>query len=95
MPGATKTTTDPETIRSWVESHGGRPARVRRTGNGGDPGILTIDFPGGAGEESLEPISWEQWFEKFRENDLALVYQDDKASGEDSTFFKLVHRDGD
>jgi hypothetical protein len=68
---------------------------VRRTGNGDDPGILTIDFPGGAGEESLEPISWEQWFEKFRENDLAFVYQDDKASGEDSTFFKLVHRDGD
>jgi hypothetical protein len=96
MAGETKTTkitTDPETIRAWVESHGGRPARVRGTGEGDDPGILRIDFPDGAGEESLEPISWDEWFEKFRASDLAFLYQDEKASGEDSTFFKLVKRD--
>jgi hypothetical protein len=95
MTGEAKTTTDPETIRAWVEAHGGRPARVRGTGDGDDPGILRIDFPGGAGEDSLEPIAWEEWFQKFNENNLAFLYQDEKASGEDSTFFKLVEREGD
>ena len=88
----TNTTTDHEEIRRWVEEHGGRPARVRGTGGGDDPGVLRIDFPGGAGEDELEPISWDEWFEKFDENGLAFLYQDRKASGEDSTFFKLVSR---
>jgi hypothetical protein len=87
-------TTDHEEIRRWVEEHGGRPARVRATADGGG-GVLRIDFPGGAGEEELEPISWEEWFEIFDRNNLAGLYQEQKASGEDSTFFKLVSRDDD
>jgi len=65
---------------------------VRGTENGDGAGILRIDFPGGAGEDSLEHISWDDWFAKFEENDLAFLYQEQKASGEDSTFFKLVSR---
>jgi alkylation response protein AidB-like acyl-CoA dehydrogenase len=87
-----QTTTDHETIRRWVEERGGKPAAVRGTGDDGDPGILRIDFPGGAGEESLEHISWDEWFQKFDEQGLAFVYQDEKAGGEGSTFFKLVKR---
>ena len=89
---ADRMTTDREEIRRWVEAHGGTPATVRGTGDS-DAGVLRIDFPGGAGEESLEPISWDEWFQKFEENRLAFLYQDEKASGEDSTFFKLVSRD--
>jgi len=92
-PMADRTTTDHEEIVRWVEEHGGRPATVRGTGDD-DAGVLRIDFPGGAGEESLEPISWDEWFQKLEENRLAFLYQDEKASGEDSTFFKLVRRDG-
>jgi hypothetical protein len=88
----TNTTVDHDEIRRWAEEHGGRPARVRGTGDG-DAGVLRIDFPGGAGEEDLEPISWDEWFEMFDEQGLALVYQDRKADGEDSTFAKLVRRD--
>jgi hypothetical protein len=93
MASQTKTTTDHEEIRRWVEEHGGRPATVRDTGNGG-AGVLRIDFPGGAGEDELEPISWDEWFEKFDQNNLAFLYQEEKSSGEDSTFFKLVSRNG-
>jgi hypothetical protein len=87
------TTTDHEEIRRWVEEHGGRPARVRGTGEDGDPGVLRIDFPGGDRDE-LDPISWDEWFRKFDEQELALLYQEQKASGEDSTFARLVRRDG-
>jgi hypothetical protein len=65
---------------------------VRGTENGQGAGVLRIDFPGGAGEDQLEPISWDEWFKTFDENDLAFLYQEQKASGEDSTFFKLVSR---
>jgi hypothetical protein len=86
-----KTTTDHDTIRRWAEERDGTPASVRGTGDG-DTGVLRIDFPGGAGEDELEHISWEEWFEKFDRNELAFLYQEEKKSGEGSTFFKLVKR---
>ena len=54
--------------------------------------MLRIDFPGGAGEEELETIDWSEWFRKFDESNLAFLYQEKKADGGDSTFFKLVKR---
>jgi hypothetical protein len=92
MASKSKTTTDHDEIRRWVEEHDGRPVSVRGTGDGDDSGVLRIDFPGGAGSDELEPIEWDEWFEKFEENELAFLYQEEKASGEDSTFFKLVSR---
>lgn len=92
MASSTQTTHDHDTIRQWVEEHDGVPASVRGTESDGDAGVLRIDFPGGAGEDELEHISWDEWFQKFDENDLDFLYQEEKASGEDSTFFKLVHR---
>jgi hypothetical protein len=90
----TRKTTDHEEIRRWVEEHGGKPARVRGTeDDSSGTGVLRIDLPGGAGEEDLEHISWDEWFETFDKSNLAALYQERKASGEDSTFFKLVSRD--
>ena len=92
MASTSKTTTDHAEIRQWVEDHDGKPASVRGTEEGDAAGVLRIDFPGGAGEDQLEHISWDEWFAKFEDNDLAFLYQEEKASGEDSTFFKLVSR---
>ena len=89
-----KTTTDHEAIRRWAEERDGQPASVRGTDSNGEPGVLRIDFPGGAGEDQLEHISWDEWFQKFDEKDLCFLYQEEKASGEGSTFFKLVNRNG-
>jgi hypothetical protein len=91
MASESKTTTDHDTIRRWVEERDGKPASVRGTGDG-DAGVLRIDFPGGAGQDELEHISWDEWFEKFDQNNLAFLYQEEKKSGEGSTFFKLVSR---
>ena len=41
----------------------------------------------------MEHIDWDDWFDAFDDNNLALLYQEQKSSGEDSTFFKLVSRD--
>jgi hypothetical protein len=89
----TKVTTDHDAIRRWAQERGGKPARVKGTESGGDDaGILRIDFPGGAGEEQLEHISWDEWFQKFDEQGLAAVIQERKSDGDDSTFIKLVKR---
>ncbi len=92
MAGESKTTTDHDTIRKWVEERGARPAAVKGTGGGDDPGILRVDFPGAGDEDSLEEISWEEFFDKFEENDLAFLYQEETSGGKESRFFKFVRR---
>jgi hypothetical protein len=93
MAGESKTTTDHDEVRRWVEERGGCPAHVRDTGSEGDPGVLRIDYPGFSGQDTLEPISWDEFFDAFEANGLAFVYQDEKKDGEPSTFSKLVSRD--
>ena len=82
------TTTDHDEIRRWAEERGGRPSVVR-TGQG-PGGILRFDF--GEQEESLEEISWDEFFEIFDENNLAFLYQDRTADGGESRFSKFVDR---
>src|SRR5438067_9192701 len=74
--GAAQVTTDHEQIRQWVEQRGGRPACVKGTGGRGDPGMLRVDYPGFSGEETLQPIDWDEFFEQFEANNLAFLYQD-------------------
>lgn len=85
-------TTDHEEIRKWAEQRGGAPACVRGTGGRGDTGMIRIDFPDGP-EPSLQQISWDEWFQKFDANELALLYQDKTADGRQSRFNKLVSRE--
>jgi hypothetical protein len=92
MASTSTTTVDHDEIRTWVEAHDGKPAIVRDTGDDRGGGVLRIDFPGGAGDDRLEQVDWDTWFETFDDRDLAFLYQKQKASGEDSTFFKLVDR---
>jgi hypothetical protein len=92
MASHSSTTTDHNQIRKWVEERGGKPACVKGTGSKDDPGLLRIDFPGGAGEDRLEAIEWDEFFEKFDENKLAFLHQDETSSGDTSRFFKFVRR---
>ena len=82
-----KTTTNHEEIRRWVEERGGHPAQVKETA------VLRIDYPGFSGEERLEAISWNEFFEAFDKNKLAFLYQDKLESGKTSRFSKLIERD--
>lgn len=93
MAGESKITTDHDEIRRWVEERGGWPACVKGTGGEGDPGLLRIDFPGYSGEETLQRISWEEFFGAFEKHRLAFLYQDKTSDGKVSRFNKLVSRD--
>ena len=86
-----KITTDHDEIRQWAQARNGRPAVVKSTrGKGDHTGILRIDFPGYSGSGSLEEISWEEFFEKFDREKLALVWQETTAGGQKSNFNKIV-----
>jgi hypothetical protein len=87
-----KVTTDHEVIRKWAEDRGGKPAAVKGTGKGDDPGILRIDFPGYTGEESLQQITWEQFFDKFEKEHIAFLYQEETEDNNTSRFSKLINR---
>lgn len=88
-------TIDHATIRRWAEERGGKPAAVKATHGKDDPGIIRLIFPDSrfADDESLEEISWDEFFEKFDDKGLAFLYQDKTAGGEESRFFKLVSRE--
>ena len=91
-----KTTTDHDAIKKWILERDGQPATVADTAeaDGGriEPGILRIDFPGGADTE-LQVISWNQFFDAFEENNLAFLHQDKLEDGSTSRFCKFVSRD--
>lgn len=89
----TKTTQDHNEIRRWADARGAVPSEVASTHSDGEPGILRFHFPNAPGEKdrNLREISWEAFFDKFDENNLELLYQEETAEGKRSNFNKLIH----
>jgi hypothetical protein len=88
-----KTTRDHDEIRKWAEARGAVPSEVASTHKGKEPGILRFQFPDAVNrnDDKLKEISWDEFFEKFDENNLELVYQEKTADGQPSNFNKLIH----
>lgn len=77
---------------SWPR--GGSPAIVKETRSSKDAGVLRIDFPGYSGEETLEHITWDEFFDKFDTEDLDFLCQEETAGDKMSRFCKFVtHED--
>ncbi len=87
-------TTDHDTIRKWTEARGGVPATVDGTENDGENvGILRLDFPNAkTGTSNLSTVSWEQFFEKFDEQNLAMILGENDGDSV-SRFNRFVSRD--
>jgi len=79
-----KVTTDHKEIRVWAEERGGKPATVKSIGSKDEPGILRLDFE--PPDEALEPLEWDDFFDKFDKERLAFLYQDRTADGKVSRF---------
>jgi hypothetical protein len=75
-------------IRKWAQERDGRPATVEETAEGEHAGILRIDF--GDEDEGLSEISWDEFFRKFDESQLAFLHQDRTKEGELSRFHKFM-----
>ena len=76
-------TADHAEIRRWVEEHGGHPG-LEETGDGRDRLAVTFD-------EGGRRVSWEEFFERFDREALALAY-DPEGNGEARASAKLVSR---
>jgi len=87
------TTTDHGVIKEWIEARNGKPTALRRNNNRGedDTNMLRIDFPGGR-EDSLEAVSWEEFFRKFEKYELAFQYRNEEKSGETSFYYNFADR---
>ena len=85
--------TDRKRIQQWAEERGAKPSCVKGTGGKNDAGMIRLDFPGYSGGDSLQEISWDEWFEAFEANGLALLIQEETADGKQSNFNKLVSRE--
>ncbi len=94
--GQSLATRSHEVIRQWAEDRGAQPSTVPGTEHQGRAGVLRFNFPGYGGQ-TLEAIDWEDWFRTFDERDLVFIYQEHKADGRTSNFFKLdsPHREHD
>lgn len=86
------TTTDHETIRRWMEEHGGRPAAVKNTLAGDEAGVLYVDFPG-ALDKDVDELSWDGFFKIFDRQNLAFRYEEAQAPDERAPRWDLVDRD--
>jgi hypothetical protein len=76
-----KLTADHAEIRRWVEEHGGHPGLVDA---GDGRRRLEVAFNGGG-----DRISWDEFFERFDRESLALAYDPD---GDGESRAKLVSR---
>ena len=88
---AAQTTTNHKIIQRWAEVRKGHPATVTATKSNEDAGVLRIDFEPEE-EARLERISWETFFRKFDEANLAFLYQDTTEDGRESRFHRFVER---
>jgi hypothetical protein len=89
-----RVTTNRDEIKKWAEERGGRPATVTATERDDEAGILRIKLD--PKDKALEGISWDDFFRKFDEKNLAFLYEDKTADGHVSRFHKFIKRpDGD
>lgn len=89
--GQTLATRERSVVEAWASERGGVPTTVPGTERGGRAGVLRLKFTDDA--DRLEEISWDEWFRAFDERDLVFVFQQRKADGSQSTFFRLDNPD--
>jgi hypothetical protein len=93
-PGAIVGTEDPALIREWARRHTAEPA----TGEATQSGPATVDVhDGGTGIRfnfpavgKYRPITWDEWFENFRQYDLVFLYERDTPGTTPSGRYRIV-----
>ncbi|MFD1564765.1 hypothetical protein ACFR99_14585 [Haloarchaeobius amylolyticus] len=81
-------TTDPERIREWAEAHDAVPVRVRDSDDHGHS-FARRDEIG----ETHEEYTWDEFNDRFEDEDLVFVYHEEEPTGEELGFFEIVERE--
>ena len=84
-------TTDQDSIRSWIEEHDGVPAVIDGTTNEDSAGSLRIVF--GRPDDTVQPISWEEFFGIFESRKLQFRYDDMAPPGQEGWLCAFEDRD--
>jgi hypothetical protein len=75
-------------IKKWAEERKATPATVPGTEHGNDLGVLRLNFPAYGGDD-LQEVSWDEWFKTFDDRKLVFLFQENKADGHQSNFFRF------
>jgi hypothetical protein len=87
------TTHDHKKIKQWAVERGGIPTTIRELAKKDGESVLRIHFPKQSKNDGdFEQLSCDDFFNNIDEKNLDLVYKDEKAAGETSTFHKFVER---
>lgn len=85
-------TTNQDEVRTLVEEHGGMPATLKGTSENGEESSDMLHIAFGPLGPDMEEVSWEEFFERFENENLALEYDDEAVYGTPPDF-ELVDRD--
>jgi hypothetical protein len=85
-----KLTFDHGTIKKWAEDRGAIPSsKIGTEDEGQVAGILSFDF---TGDPTLDPLTWDEFFNKFEKEKLALLLRDKEKDGSQSQFYEFENR---
>jgi hypothetical protein len=90
-PGETLATRSHEVIQHWAEERNATPA-TRPGGDPEDPRVLRFNFPGFGGQ-TLQEVSWDDWFRTFDDRNLVFLFQERMKAGNQSNFFRFDNPD--
>jgi hypothetical protein len=87
-----KTTTNHDEVREFIEFLNGKPAAVRGTSDASGQAVLQIDL---MNDNSLDHLGWDEFFQLFDKNNLALRYVEPNNDGKIPQMFEFVQRGTD
>lgn len=88
---SSKMTRNHDEIRKWAQEHGAIPCEVAGMDRNGDASVLRFEFSNAPNRSgNVKEVSWDEFFTKFDQNNLQLLYQDQSGDGARSNFNKII-----
>jgi hypothetical protein len=94
-PGESLATRSHDVILQWANDRSAMPATVPDAEADGHFGVLRFDIPSHGTGQSLEHVSWTEWFATFDDRKLVMIFQERLRNGHQSNFFHFCRPDTD
>ncbi len=90
-----RTTSNHGEIQRWAQERGGQPAVIDHPNARADKPGIRIDFPGkrdDAIKDITHPVTWDEFFAVFEEQQLLLTYEDDPTDEDPEMWYHFELR---